>query len=201
MRQIILLLLFLTFKVQAQVAFGGKLSQSNSSAATIGDFHTFDLSHQDMFGVNRYGIGRGQFDIESDRVGAFGDSRSGALIRRGSGLNLGLEPMNGMIGYHNKPEYQWEPGVSVGMKETISGVQFYAGPRIGLSYNNTGNDQFYGKVIQVQFPKIGLTYWENDYRKMSVLRILDFNIGNRLNIQQRYEKGDILTMVGVRFDL
>src|SRR5271165_4083660 len=183
----------------AQVSAGTKLSQeNNNNAFTLGDFHSFDLNGPDNWGLERYGTGRGELELyQNGHIGLMGDNRSGILWgNEGNGLKLGLEPMAGSLAYHDKPLYQWEPGLSLGVKL----LGFYAGPRMGLSYNNTGNDTFTGMTLQMQVFKVNFSYWENDYtNKIPKLQIYNINVFDKVSIEERMQNNDKITMIGMRF--
>jgi hypothetical protein len=200
MRLLLLLIFFILLGqlLQAQVTVGG--NTVGPAKMFIGDFHSFDLTDKDMFGFERYGFGRGQMEL-TDRLSVFADSRGGLFLGKGNGIKAGLELGSGSVGYYDRPEYQYEPGVSSGLRETIGKLGFYLAPRMGLSYSNHVNDYFTGVVAQVQVFGVRLGYWQNDYNMGGRLKIYDLDINDKVNIQQKIQTSDTTTSISMRFSL
>lgn len=199
MKYIVTFILFLPIIVSAQIAIGAK--KATDTAILIHDFHMFDIYDEDNFGLLRYGVGRGQMEI-SDRLGVTAESRSGVFLYKDSPFNLGLELAAGKIGYHDRAEYQWQPGMSIGLKEIFGSISFYVGPRAGLSYENHTNTGFMGAVGTIEIFNVGATYWSNDYSgdKQS-LCVYDLNAYNKINVQKRLENGEESWSIGYRMEL
>lgn len=198
MKLIILVVLWMlvTATCKAQVVLGLK----SPNTLTIGDFTSDDLTSKDIFGFERYGIGHGQMEV-SDRLAITADNRSGLFLGSGDGLKLGIEPAGGEVAYKDRPLYQWEPGVSAGIRETVGKLGVYVAPRAGMAYSNHVNDCFTGAVIELQVFGLRVTYWENDYKFMNTLRVYNLDMFNKINVETRQENGDTTTTLGVRFEI
>jgi len=182
------------------VAFGAE-TQNGQDYFLIHDFSESNLLHTDQFGLQRYGFGRGQFEI-GKLSQIYAENRSGVLL--GSGLvKVGLEPFAGKISYQNSPYYQWEPGVSVGLADHSGTFAYYVGPRAGVSYSTSGNDNFAGAVASVQYGVVQTSYIVNNYWiSGNHQEITDLLVNNKYNLQyQNTSQNGVSYMVGVRFGM
>ena len=181
----------------AQFAVGVKAAPQD--AVTFGDIRVFDLSGPDEWKLERYGIGRGQWEFQKDRISGIGESRSGAFLASWGIVALGAELGAGEIGYHDRPEYAWEPAFSMGFHARASEVNFYAGPRAGYSYNNFGgNSDFSGWVVQIQTGTDSITYWKNNYDKGSPLEIVNLTLQSKFYIEERLQQNQKTLLFGVK---
>lgn len=190
---LLILILFPIF-ANAQIVIGAKTT--GQPTLLIQDFNTFDLTYPDIFGIERYGFGKGSTEI-TDRLGFLAENRSGIFLGTGNVLKLGIEPVSGTIDYHDRLGYNWQPGISAGIRETFSGIGFYIAPRTGLSYEKSNNDTFIGSVIEVQIFTVRVSYWQNKYVHSPNLEIFDVNLSNKVDVQK---KNDIYS-IGYRIDL
>lgn len=197
---VLVTVLLLTSLSDAQeLAYGAKTK--DEPGFVVRDFSDFSLIHKDMFGLERYGFGSGQLEL-SEKPQVVATNRSGILL--GSGLyRMGIEPFSGMLSYQNRPDYEWTPSMSLGLKFNLGIAALYAGPRAGLSYRKYYNEPLTGGVIGAQVLFLTVNYYVNEYYKTKDrLEIIDVNIGNRMNVQRQTttDKGDVY-IIGIRGEL
>lgn len=196
---VLLALMFACTKSEAQLAFG--IKTSNDPGLIIHDFTESNLMKPDMFGLERYGFGRGQLEI-TERPQIMAENRGGVLI--GSGVaRIGIEPGAGMIAYQNRPVYQWEPAMSAGLKLDLGLLAIYAAPRAGLSYTKDTNDIISGGVVGAQLAGINVSYWRNDYyNTKDSLDIVDVTLDKKYNVQRQVRTGkEDLYYVGMKVEM
>lgn len=194
----LILIAFAAAHADAQVAFGGK---NNKNALIVGDFAQGDLTGPDMFGIERYGIGTGHLEI-NDYPKMIAENKGGFLLGKGK-WRMGLELGAGMVSYQNRPDYMWNPAVSIGAKANLGVMAFYIGPRVGASYSKSRNDLLSGHVIATQFSFMQMTYWRNDYYNQDGSEeTLDIIVQDTYNVQmvKDTDKGETVS-VGIKLEL
>jgi len=140
----------------------------------VSDWSKFSPEKQDMFGLFRYGIGRGQMEL-GHRTGIFAEANNGILLSDTEGVVGGIEPGNGTIDYHNTSRLSWRPGASIGYTKG----PLYAAPRVLYTVSNSPEEKAglgVGSVIQYG----PVTYWENPG-----VKIYSLNIGKNVNVEKR----------------
>lgn len=192
----LLIALFLPLFANAQIAFGVK---SKEPAILIHDFIQNDVTKEDIFGLTRYGIGRGQLEL-SERPSILMENRSGVFLSPNT-LTVGLEIGAGKITYRGRPTYNWEPAASFGPRVDAGLFSFYFGPRAGLSYDTRGNDTLAGGFIGGKMGKVQYSYIRNDYYKLKdSLVIHDLVVDHTYNLQYQVDRGQELYYAGVKFN-
>jgi hypothetical protein len=181
------------------VMVGGKISKGDNSLL-IGDFSSFDLTKKDGFGLERYGFGRGQLEIDGKNfLNIDASAHNGIFLGSGDGAKIGLEVASGEVSYDSRPHLEYDPAISLGIREKIGdGAVFVAG-RAGGMVDLLGTSSFKGVVASVQFGKVCASYWENDYYYANrMLRIYDVNWNNKFNFQNKTDAGVQTWMIGYR---
>jgi len=180
------------------LSYGVKLD--TDPAFLVRDFNSFSLIEKDMFGFERYGIGTGQLEL-GVRSKVIASNRSGILL--GSGLyRMGVEVANGYISYQNRPDYEWVPALSAGMKFNMGVAGLYIGPRAGYSYRkNGGNDVVTGGVVSGQFLFVTANYYvDNYYNTKDRFETSSVSVMNKYNFEKQTTTNGDTYMVSIRLE-
>lgn len=193
------LLLCVSANAADTISYGAKVGKD--PAFLVRDFSNFSLIGKDIYGFERYGTGSGQLEL-GERSKVIAQNRSGVLMGKGL-YRMGLEIGNGFISYQNRPDYEYTPGLSAGLKFDMGIAGMYIGPRAGYSYRkNGGNDIVTGGVASVQVLFVTANYnVDNYYNSKDRLEISSLSVMNKYNIEKQTSTalGDVY-MISVRLD-
>lgn len=152
----------------------GDTQRGLNNYLSIGDFNLFDPSKTDSFGLRRYGLGQGQWDLGSP-MNLFSEANSGVIVHKWGDIALGAEVMSGMAAYNNTGLLSWRPGLSL----AYNYGNFYIGPRVIYTVsNNVSDPSGYspGAVAQVGH----LSYWLN-----KSYNVVSYTLNDYVNIENR----------------
>jgi len=181
------------------ISYGAKLGKD--PAFLVLDFSDFSLIHKDIFGFERYGAGSGQLEI-GERSKIVAQNRGGILL--GSGIyRMGMELGNGFVSYQNRPDYEWTPSLSAGLKFDVGIAGLYVGPRAGYSYRKSrDNDIVTGGIASVQVLFVTANHYiDNYYNTKDTLEVTSLSVMNKFSVERQRTTalGDVY-MMSVRLD-
>jgi hypothetical protein len=175
-------------KVKSDIGYGVR-EDGTVKSFLVGDFSSFSPDKTDMFGLFRYGLGRGQLQL-GQPTGFLAEANNGIIISDTEGFIGGVELVNGKIEHRDTFNASWRPGFSLAYTKGM----FYAGPRVLYTVSNNTTERAgigMGSVIQLG-PAV---YWENPG-----LKIYNLNINNKVSIERRVGAEEIYMFV-VRSDI
>lgn len=204
MKYRILTLIFCPFLANAEVKFG-LTHMASENYISVQDIQAFRLDRPSMFGLYRYGIGKGEILLGQPNIGIRAHDYSGVFLSD----NTGIEPASGRVSFINsRANIEWQPAY---MYTPFKASDFsLVGARLGLSANVYSNTTLLGLVSIVQLNRSTLTvfynylpgryvYYDGYAATNQSQVVLDINVNNQHSVGAILEQNSAMYYIGTEF--